>query len=499
MESVAGASSAVLRTVPDGYVLDARAADLDDWYEATAVAARLAPDDPVAALAVADAAWAQWHGRPWGLLADEEWLVASVRALDAHRLEVEELRAELMLRTGLAPSALAELEHAAEREPLRERRWAQLMLGLYRSGRQADALRAYQRARDLLRSELGIEPGAELRRLELAILQHDPELDAATGRADDVSSATSFVGRTDELIHLARALERERLVTVVGIGGIGKSRLVREFVHRHWPASRSRTVTLSGVEQVERLDAHVATQLGVFLEPGDALAAVLAATFDRDGMLFVIDGAEAFPEAVGGLALDLLARCRGLRIVVTSRVPLGIGTERSIGLSPLPGSDASTVVSGTDLALMIDRAGYDAAALDEDSLRQLRAACAPAGGVPLLLELAARTFEFGAPVLAATGAAHEAAGHAISHALDAVDAAAATVARAGAILPGGMSEGVVAGLVGIDVPDARRALRQLAWHHLVDATPARTALRYRSLDPIRAALQADLGAEAAPR
>ena len=397
-----------------------------------------------------------------------------------------------MLRTGVTPNAILELEHAVDREPLRERRWAQLMLGLYRSGRQADALRAYQRARDVLRAELGLEPGGELRRLELSILQQDPDLERATSRADDVSLPTSFVGRTDELLHLARALDRERLVTVVGIGGIGKSRLVREFAHRRWPASRSRTVTLHGVEAAVRLDAHIATQLGVFLEPGDALLPVLAAALDRDGMLLVIDGAESFPEAVGSIALELLARCRGLRIVVTSRVPLGIGSERVIGLEPLPSGAGSTVAEGTDLALMLDRAGYDAVALDDDSLRQLGDACAVAGGIPLLVELAARTFEFGVPTVAAAGAAHELTSRAIAHSLDAVDATAVEIVRRGSIFPGGLSEGVAAGLVGVDVPAARRALRQLAWLHLVDATPARTSLRYRSLDPIRAALQADL-------
>src|SRR5205085_10973411 len=106
--------------------------------------------------------------------------------------------------------------------------------------------------------------------------------------------------------HLARALDRSRLVTVVGIGGIGKSRLVKEFVHRHWPVPRSRTVALGGVELAPRLDAAIATQLGLFLEPGDALVAVLAAALDQDGMLLVLDGAEAFPDAVASLAPGLL-------------------------------------------------------------------------------------------------------------------------------------------------------------------------------------------------
>ncbi|MEO6469376.1 MAG: BTAD domain-containing putative transcriptional regulator, partial [Acidimicrobiia bacterium] len=484
-------SSGVLHTVAGGYVLDAVAADLDEWRHAATRAEREGATNAKAALDAATDACARWRGRPWGSQADEGWLQASVRALEARQREIEELRNDLRLRLGLSSSAIVDFEQAAESEPLRERRWAQLMLALYRAGRQSDALRTYQRARDVLQRELGLEPGPELRRLELSILQQDGDLERSAPRPDDVSSPTSFVGRTDELAHLARALDRERLVTVVGIGGIGKTRLVQEFVHRHWSPEPVQSVSIAGVEHLARLDAHLATQLGVFLDPGDTLVGVLAAMDNRAGSLLVIHGAEAFPEAIGALALALLERCRGLRMVVTSRVPLGVGVERIVRVASLPQVAADAPLSGSDLALMIDRAGYDSAALDESSITQLRAACASAAGVPLLVELAARAFQLGAPS-PSFSRTENAVAASIEHSLAAVDDAAERLLRQGSVLPGGLSERVAATIADLDVVAAQRALRQLAWLHLVDAAPARSSLRYRSLDPIRSTLQSEM-------
>lgn len=499
-QAIGADDARALRTESAGYVLDAEPDDLRRWSDAVETARRLRTVDPGGALAAATVAIETWTGRPWGAQADAAWLRPQVDELAARHSGLEELRAELLLASGEPDEAVAALEAAVAQEPLRERRWEQLMLALYRAGRQADALRAFQRAREVLRSELGIEPGPGLRRLELAVLQQAPELDAATVRADDVQAATSFVGRDAELAELGRVLERQRLVTVTGIGGIGKSRLVREFAHRAWPEAEVRFVALGVLEHPEGFSGHVAQQLGIVLDgPTDVAVAVAAAVRGRVTLL-VVDAAEHHLDEVTGLVLELLDRCRGLRVVVTSRVPLGIGDERQLRLGPLPADDGAAGLAGTDLALMIDRAGYDAAALDADSLTALRDACAAAAGIPMLVELAARAFDLGGPVpaapLATAADPQVLVAAAIGNSLEAIDDATAELLARAAVLPAGVTETTAAGLAGVEPRAARRSLRQLAWLHLVDASAARAALRYRSLDPIRAALLDRLGPEA---
>ena len=111
------------------------------------------------------------------------------------------------------------------------------MLGLYRAGRQVDALRAFQRMRKQLAEELGVEPSTELSALERAILNHDPSLAVPSGSIDPVTAslpipATSFVGRASELDVVADALFSARLVTITGAGGVGKTRVAFETASR---------------------------------------------------------------------------------------------------------------------------------------------------------------------------------------------------------------------------------------------------------------------------
>ena len=150
-----------------------------------------------------------------------------------------ETRAEADLVLGRHSELAGELEALCREHPLRERLWELLMLALYRAGRQAEALRAYTEARDRLVDELGIDPGPALRELEARILAQDPSLAAAgpaglaavpapmaTGNLRERLS--SFVGRTAELQELSEAVRSSRLVTLIGPGGVGKTRLAVE-------------------------------------------------------------------------------------------------------------------------------------------------------------------------------------------------------------------------------------------------------------------------------
>jgi WD40 repeat protein/DNA-binding SARP family transcriptional activator/class 3 adenylate cyclase/tRNA A-37 threonylcarbamoyl transferase component Bud32 len=140
-------------------------------------AKKVLPVDPNIAVGTFDDALALWRGPALADLADQPSLVAEAARLDDLRLEAQEDRIEGLLANGAQARAIGELEILIARHPWRERLWGLLMLALYREGRQAEALGAYQRAKEMLADELGIDPAPELMRLHERVLKQDPGLD----------------------------------------------------------------------------------------------------------------------------------------------------------------------------------------------------------------------------------------------------------------------------------------------------------------------------------
>jgi len=236
------ADADVLTTTPAGYLLSVRADELD-----AEVFARLVEDGrralalgrPERAATTLREALALWRGAPLADLAFEPFAQAEIARLEEERLDALEERVEADLALGRHAALAGELRRLVTAHPTRERLAGQLMLALYRCGRQADALEAFQAARGALIAEIGVEPGPELRRLEEAILQHDaalelpfelPELPAEL----DPSSAPPLAGRQAELAWLRARFEgvrdgRGTLVTLSGVPGSGKTRLAAEL------------------------------------------------------------------------------------------------------------------------------------------------------------------------------------------------------------------------------------------------------------------------------
>lgn len=193
--------SALRRTLGDGVVVTAGAgwtlqgADVDaSRYKAAAKRGRdaMATGDTGQALACFDAALTLWRGVP-ELPDGQRGRSEKTRWVEGHAALVED-RADALLATGRAAEVVGDLEAAVADAPLRERRWGQLMLALYRAGRQGEALGAYQRARTLLADELGVDPGPELRRLETAIVGQDSSLDVAVAQQlPSVTRAVTFL------------------------------------------------------------------------------------------------------------------------------------------------------------------------------------------------------------------------------------------------------------------------------------------------------------------
>src|ERR687896_2751615 len=171
-----------------------------------------------------------WRGPPLANVAKEPFAAPEIRRLDELRTAALEVAIDQDLEAGPHREVLPELESLLAREPLRERLHAQRMLALYRSGRQADALEAYRRARATLVEQIGVEPGPELRRMQGAILRQAPALDPP----GQEPAGAPLVGRDAELAHLRDLWRRARAgsgtsVLVTGPPGIGKTRLVQEF------------------------------------------------------------------------------------------------------------------------------------------------------------------------------------------------------------------------------------------------------------------------------
>ncbi|MGH9184924.1 MAG: BTAD domain-containing putative transcriptional regulator, partial [Acidimicrobiales bacterium] len=244
----------VIVTRRPGYLLDIAPDDCDAYrFERLVQAgqAAMAAGDPATARATLSEALALWHGPVLADVADFVFATAAATRLDELHIAAIEDRIDADLALGSPLPPIAEIEALLGVHPLRERLWGQLMNALYRAGRQVDALRAYERFRRTLGEELGLEPSPELRRLEAAIVRHDPELASAPALPGPPIAATPplpaplralavtgpFIGRTDELDELGRAWnsinpDAVRLCLVTGEAGIGKSRLIAELAQR---------------------------------------------------------------------------------------------------------------------------------------------------------------------------------------------------------------------------------------------------------------------------
>ncbi|MFN2608522.1 MAG: BTAD domain-containing putative transcriptional regulator [Acidimicrobiales bacterium] len=327
-----GDGTLAIETRPPGYRLVASpgAVDADRVVRlGEAAAAAFGRGDHEEADALLAEALAAWRGPSLPEFADQPFAVAEAARLDGLRQAMVEDQAEVWLALGRHRECVAHLEALAADQPLRERRWAQLMVALYRSGRQADALRAYQRARATLVDQLGIEPGPALRGVERAVIHQDPSLDLAPtpAPAADARSAGPppvpaavdlppelrpaphgvFVGRREETERLRAAWRdaaggRGRATLLGGEPGIGKTTVAAELAT--WVAAAGGTVLYG------RNDEDLGVPYQPFAEaarfylagrpPGDVLARARPLVAGLHRLLPELAGEVAVPDAAAG-------------------------------------------------------------------------------------------------------------------------------------------------------------------------------------------------------
>jgi predicted ATPase/DNA-binding SARP family transcriptional activator len=398
----------VLTSHHGGYRLERSEVELDvAAFEQPVAEARTALNsgDPGGAHRLLVRALSLWRGEPLTEFAYEAFAQGEIARLLEARTQAIELRIDALLAMGGDAGLVGELEGLIREHPLRERLRGQLMLALYRAGRQADALEAYQQARGRLVDELGIEPGEELRALQAAILTQDPSL-AVTASASGGSDALDrgslprrvrpLVGRDRELRELGTLLSDPAvpLVTLTGTGGIGKTALALEAARQAREAFPDgvTVIWLASIENEQLVLGEFARAVNVTPAPDEPLLDALVRVLGGQERLLLVDNFEHLLGAATAVA-TLATEARRLKLLVTSRAPLRVSAERVLAVAPLEVPDEHTVAlrEAPAAALFIERAAggdpsYSMSPADEDAIGEL---CRYLGGLPLALELAA--------------------------------------------------------------------------------------------------------------
>ncbi|MEU8898209.1 BTAD domain-containing putative transcriptional regulator [Nocardia sp. NPDC048505] len=360
-----------------------------------------------------------WRGATLADFADADFAVVEIARLTELRLSAIETRAEALLELGEFSGLGGELAPLIAEHPLRERLRAAQLRALYHAGRQSEALAAFTDLRQRLRSELGVDPGPEITAVHRAILAHDPLLappgraasEATTSRHEAPGAPTNVPGQLTELIgraeaaHEVRALIGEyRLATLVGPGGVGKTRLsieVAATVRAEYPGG-SWFVELAGSDPGASLTTLVDTVqavLGIRNDlraagaPVDALITALAGR----QVLLVLDNCEHVVAVAAELTQKLLRALPGLRVLATSREPLGVSGEAVYPVAALElphapadlGAEALRKFSAVRLFAARAAAAAPGFTIDASNAAAVATICRRLDGIPLALELAA--------------------------------------------------------------------------------------------------------------
>jgi predicted ATPase/DNA-binding SARP family transcriptional activator len=404
--------SALLVHRAPGYVLEVAdsAVDAGRFEAGLAAGHELLAHDPVAGLARLDDALAEWRGDAFAEFAETEWIRPEAVRLEELRVVAAEARIDAQLRVGRHHEVVGEVDALRVDHPLRERLTRQAMLALYRSSRQAEALRVAQQFRATLREELGLEPSTELRDLEVAVLEeHDdlawvpPDLPVTAERATPSRHAlpvetTALVGRERDLELAGRLLDTGRILTLFGPGGVGKTRLAHRLAGSIADqfADGVRLVELAPVRDERAVAAAVAAALDVQQRPHRSLDDSIVELLAARSLLLVLDNCEHVLDTTSELVEQILRWCPDVQVLATSREPLGIPAEVVWSVPPLPvppSADASVAELSNSAAVQLfverARAARPDFELDDSNRAAVAELCIRLDGVPLALELAA--------------------------------------------------------------------------------------------------------------
>ncbi|WP_345472948.1 BTAD domain-containing putative transcriptional regulator [Actinoallomurus oryzae] len=506
---------------PGGYRLSVAPDRVDAVVFERLVATALATDDPATRAEELRRALGLWRGPALADVSGAAFAAAPIARLEELRVEAAEERFEAEIALGHAARLVPELEELTTLHPLRERLRGQLMRALYAAGRQADALTVYEDARHALADGLGVDPSPELAAVHLSILRGAPAARPPAPpptreperRTNLPARLTSFVGRAEEIERIGELLTTHRLVTLTGPGGTGKTRLAGEVAGRMAATSPDGVwfVPLAPVRGALDVPQAVLVAIGIpetvrlleareITHPLDRLADALA----TKRLVLVLDNCEHLLDAVATLADRLLSAAPGVRILATSREPLGITGE---ALCPVPSlalppedADAHDAQAYDAVRLFIDRASAvrPGFALDAATVEPVVRICRALDGAPLAIELAAARLRALTPVQVADRLVdrfrllnvgsrtalprHQTLRAVVDWSWDLLDDAERRVLRRLSVFDGGATVESAEEVLGEDVIDL---IASLVDKSLVMAT-GETDVRYRLLETVRA-------------
>ncbi len=348
-------------------------------------------------------ALACWRGAAFEEFAEHDWARAEAMRLDELHVLAQEELFEALLAFGDHGALVGDLESFVTRYPMRERFWHQLIVALYRSGRAGEALRQAEALRVVLREELGLDPSPSLRELEARVLNDDPTLLQAPMAARRSltrqlpAEPTRLVGRTDELELLTRRLRSDRLVTLTGPGGVGKTRLAMRLAAELWDEFDGEVYVteLAPVRDATSTVGAIATALDVQQRQHLSVEETLIEYLRARRALLVLDNCEHLRGTIASLSERLLSWCPTLTILTTSREVLGLPGEHVWRVRPLAipdeGSGAALAAEAPATRLFVEcaiaaRPGF---ALGPDNVKSVIEIVGHLDGLPLTIELAA--------------------------------------------------------------------------------------------------------------
>ena len=373
-----------IATTSAGYALSLPGTAVDAWRWSELLDRMATTEDP--AVGIWRDAETCWTGRPYAGLPERPFLVRAVRDLDDRRGRVAEVVMGARIEQGGGADAVEDLRVLVDTYPLREGLGAQLVTALAGAGRRAEALVAHREARARIVDATGLEPGSALAAAQAAVLREDDAMPGATehvrrARPPVPKPRTPLVGRDGHLRAVRDLLGAHPLVTLVGPGGVGKTRLALQVVHGDVGDREVRWAALDDVLDRTGVAARLAHAFDVEVPAGVGAVDVVAHAIGSDRVALVLDNCEQAVEGVAEVVDRLLDRCRGLRVLATSRHPLGVPGERVHRLRGLPTDDAA--------ALFLDRARAHGLEHDVGPDELVAEIVEALDGLPLAVELAA--------------------------------------------------------------------------------------------------------------